>query len=298
MRSIISSVELIGLLDRTLLLDRLEFHIVISCGKMLRHKLEDSQTDVVVSACTKAAHATLSPRVMNLPNVFVSIYGGNAFEWPAIHLLWQLASASPQRKFLYFHNKGARQLLDLRQTDGHQRTLVEMVLFRETVAPFMTYLELFAAYPDISSAGLIQSKFNFPWFNFFWASGLLLSSVREPPEVKDRFHYEIDWLMDLDEHDNATYNMPPQFAVKRQETGYYTPNKEDSTGGRVVGGRHVKGRSYCAKACSFEHIYGQRRLFPEVIHKLTGVMKQDLADFKSSQARFVKKGDYYTPRIL
>jgi hypothetical protein len=243
-RSIIASLEYIGLLNLSLLEDRLEFHVVLSCGELMKPSAVINMN--VEHACSKAINETIGSRIQTLPNVFVHMHNGNAFEWPAIHMLWLLARNKPDRKFLYFHNKGARHLRS--KNYEYQRYLVEMVLFRETVAPFQAYLDLFAAYPDLASAGLIKSHLNIPWINFFWASGDLISSVDEPPKTDDRFFFEMKWLVDH------------RSILKDGEQ------------------RRVAGKSFCAESCNFDKFYHQKEV-SAIILPLIHKMKQELIAF-------------------
>ena len=283
--SILASVEQAGLFDRSILERQLEFHIVVSCGGMLTASTDsDDKAPRISAACDKAAHETIDTRLRNLPNVYMSVYAGNAFEWPALHLLWQLARKTPERKFLYFHNKGARHLGVPWKTKGHQRILHEMVLFRETVAPFWSYLELFAAYPDLASAGWLKSNFNFPWINYFWASGHLISSVKEPPKVLDRYHYEITWLLDLEGKQHQRGSLMPRFAVQSRP--------EVLVKHLVKRNRRVAGKSYCTEECSFDSSFRQREV-KDPFNRQTVYLVRDLENFQSSQDRLVRVGGSY-----
>jgi hypothetical protein len=100
--SILCSVQLTGLLEPRFA-SQVEFHVVVSCGSSWGVALPS----VGEIDCSEfARQATFA--VKDSANVHIHVFHGNAFEYPALHWLWQLACSSPERLFLYFHSKGTR----------------------------------------------------------------------------------------------------------------------------------------------------------------------------------------------
>ena len=180
--AILGSVKATGLLDPAHV-SQAELHVVVSCG--VWGKVVEGLD------CTKASRAVAS-KVQGLPNVSVHTYNGNAYEYPATHFLWQLACASPDRIFVYFHNKGVKNSLKNRHPS---RISAEMLMFNEVVAPWRHYVRLFsdpATAPD--AAGFAASQIDFYWHNFHWMQGRFISRLAEPYMATSRFYYEKRWL--------------------------------------------------------------------------------------------------------
>jgi hypothetical protein len=99
--SILCSVQLTGILEPRFA-SQVEFHVVVSCGSRWGVAPPVGEID-----CSEfARQATLA--VKDSANAHIHVFHGNAFEYPALHWLWQLACSSPERLFLYFHSKGTR----------------------------------------------------------------------------------------------------------------------------------------------------------------------------------------------
>ena len=144
----------------------------------------------------------------------------NEWEYPALRALWEMASSLTRldkRKgegevlFCYFHNKGASHLPDAQAAtlnaafrkngNGHgigRRTLPELALFREVVAPWQAIVTLFSVLGSrVQHLGIAPSLRGFEWFNFWWARPQYIVS-RKPPikpigDFPDRHYYE-GWL--------------------------------------------------------------------------------------------------------
>ena len=165
--------------------------------------------------------------------------GSNSFEAPALHRLWVLGCESPSSLFLYFHNKGATRLpdgLEAGEADadgpgasvGGRRTVWEVSLFREVVAPWRSVARLFDAHgARMQHAGLAAANGGWQWFNFFWARGSYLAARVEPIRSLQR-HYSEAWL-GLDA-------AAPACASRRSEPGAEVPetyNAQTPRGSRV-----------------------------------------------------------------
>ena len=99
-RAILASVRQTGLLDGQFA-SQVDFQVVVSCGTGWGRVPKDIDCSEV------AAQATVSVR--HLLNVHVHVFHGNAYEFPALHWMWQLGcSSDPEQLFLYFHSKGTR----------------------------------------------------------------------------------------------------------------------------------------------------------------------------------------------
>ena len=197
--AILGSVKATGLLDATYA-SQVELHVVVSCG--VWGKVVEGLD------CTLASRAVAS-HVQGLPNVVVHTYKGNAYEYPATHFLWQLACASPDRVFLYFHNKGVKYNLKRRFPS---RIADEMLMFNEVVAPWRYYVWLFsdpATAPD--AAGFAVAEVNFFWHNFHWMQGSFISRLAEPYQAPSRWYYEKRWMRNVpsNKEESACGTGPP-----------------------------------------------------------------------------------------
>ena len=197
--AIVGSVKATGLLDAAYA-SQVELHVVVSCGVWGK---EVEGTD-----CTLASRAVAS-HVQGLPNVVVHTYKGNAYEYPATHFLWQLACASPDRVFLYFHNKGVKYSL---RTRHPSRIADEMLMFNEVVAPWRYYVRLFSDPATASdAAGFAASLANFFWHNFHWMQGSFISRLAEPYQAPSRWYYEKRWMRNVpsNKEESACGTGPP-----------------------------------------------------------------------------------------
>merc|ERR1712008_628529 len=96
----------------------------------------------------------------------------------AIHTLWTEGCRNPDRLFLYFHSKGTSHIEH--KVTGTHRTIEEMSLFREVVAPWRSVVKIFHAHGQkVQQLGLSPSTTGWEWFNFFWARGRFIAGREE-----------------------------------------------------------------------------------------------------------------------
>lgn len=110
----------------------------------------------------------------------------NLYEYPGIHLVWELANKYPENIFLYFHSKGMSGNIN-------QRTMLERLLFQEVIVKWKKILNILGEREKINKIGLAASEQGWMWFNFWWARGSYLINCEEPIITPDRYYYE-DWL--------------------------------------------------------------------------------------------------------
>jgi len=131
----------------------------------------------------------------NIPNASLTASS------PSVATLWTLACRNPDRLFLYFHSKGSSYTA-AQKYPGTHRTLQEMSLFREVVAPWHSVATLFHAHGKaIQQLGLSAASAGWQWFNFFWARGRFITGREEPKTPRDALqtphpdrHYYESWL--------------------------------------------------------------------------------------------------------
>jgi len=117
----------------------------------------------------------------------------NAYEFPAIIKIRELALINPNKIFIYLHSKGM-----INNNPGQHRTMVEIILTRSTLLNWETTLFMFNHFPEIQKAGSFPAEDGWVWFNFWWARGSYLISC-SPIEIpvnmveNDRFICET-WL--------------------------------------------------------------------------------------------------------
>lgn len=121
-----------------------------------------------------------------IPDAEVYISFENKYEYPGIHLVWQLAHTKPDNIFLYFHSKGMSYNATERRHDEKQ-------IFQEVVKSWRRVLNIFSAYWDVNKVGLAIGDYGFAWFNFWWARGSYLVNCDEPLLTDNRWFYET-WL--------------------------------------------------------------------------------------------------------
>mmetsp|Transcript_115362 Transcript_115362/g.229995 ORF Transcript_115362/g.229995 Transcript_115362/m.229995 type:complete len:311 (-) Transcript_115362:144-1076(-) len=117
------------------------------------------------------------------PRAHIHQFHENNFEWAALHTMWTEACRNPDRLFLYFHSKGSSHA---QKHPNTHRTLSEMALFREVVAPWRSVVPIFHAHGKaIQQLGLSPSNAGWQWFNFFWARGRFITGREEPKTYRD-----------------------------------------------------------------------------------------------------------------
>jgi hypothetical protein len=124
-----------------------------------------------------------------IPSAEIFLSFENKYEFPGIHLVWQLAHAKPDNIFLYFHSKGMSY-------DTMERRHDEKQIFQEVIKSWRRVLNVFAINENINKVGLAIGDLGFAWFNFWWARGDYLVNCEEPVEPlkpDDRWLYET-WL--------------------------------------------------------------------------------------------------------
>ena len=128
-----------------------------------------------------------------IPNVTIYTSIINQYEYPGIHLVWQLAHEKPNNLFLYFHSKGMSYYTMDRRHDEKQ-------IFQEVILPWKKVLDIFNTFNQtdnrvqlINKAGVGSSDKGFMWFNFWWARGSYLIECEEPIINDDRWYYE-EWI--------------------------------------------------------------------------------------------------------
>lgn len=122
--------------------------------------------------------------IIPIAQVFISFV--NRFEFPGIHLTWQLAQAKPDNLFLYFHSKGMSYNVTERRFDEKQ-------IFQEVICKWKRVLDVFSFNQDVNKVGLAVGDLGFIWFNFWWARGKYISQCIEPEISDNRWIYET-WL--------------------------------------------------------------------------------------------------------
>ncbi len=111
----------------------------------------------------------------------------NFYEFPGLHVFWELSCRSPEKIFLYFHNKGVTHM------QGKSRRWNELVLFFEVVSSWRYVDHLFFTNSSVDTVGVAASTGNAQWYNFFWARGSYVATVVEPQSDMER-HWHERWL--------------------------------------------------------------------------------------------------------
>lgn len=119
----------------------------------------------------------------------------NAFEYWAIHKLWQLSITNPNRACAYLHSKGI-------STNPSKRIAAEKLLTRQTFSCWRKILKILGS-GHIMKVGLFpcskdeaaEATFDggWVWFNFWWANCDYIRRLPEPTKSNNRFTYEY-WL--------------------------------------------------------------------------------------------------------
>ena len=168
-----------------------------------------------------------------LPTVNIHEIHENLFEYPGIHLVWELANKNRSRDvdyFLYFHSKGMVNS----NFNSHKimRTGYNVALTAAVILQWELVLHLFSTRSDVKKVGYISSCKGFVWFNFFWVRGSYIIGLVEPqkptnkhPNLEGRFYYE-HWLGKLlnkektpaDRQWNDTISLAPTFDMNHTLT--------------------------------------------------------------------------------
>jgi hypothetical protein len=121
-----------------------------------------------------------------IPDATIYLSIENQYEYPGIHLVWELANKKPDNIFLYFHSKGMSYPTLSRRHDERQ-------IFQEVILPWRKVLNIFRDNNEIDKVGFGSSKDGFMWFNFWWARGSYLIGCEEPIVSDNRWYYEV-WV--------------------------------------------------------------------------------------------------------
>lgn len=178
--------------------DNVEVHVVLAHGKELTKWQANSgpishlnPADVFDDVTRRIRQYTANARIF--------YHYENRFEYFGLHHAWSLAHKDPQRYYAYFHNKGATRP----KFPNARRTALEMLLFREVIAPWRSVLRIFEHYHDsVQHLSFAPAFGGFHWYNFWWASGWYLSSRVEPVSSANRHDYEC-WLGQAAKSDTA-----------------------------------------------------------------------------------------------
>lgn len=141
----------------------------------------------IVATLLPGHEERLSEAVRRLcPTAEVTVSTLNAFEYPGIRKVWEVAqsNSSTQDLIFYFHSKGVTHT----KTYAPHARANYMSLFE-----LPRILEVFGTFPTVDKAGHFSSKLGWVWYNFWVARGRYLSTVEEPAMTTRRYYYE-DWL--------------------------------------------------------------------------------------------------------
>lgn len=180
----LESLQMAGLLNEP----SVDVHIVVSHARGLQPSDNITKIDdpwgVLKGKVTQMA-----------PRASMHFSRSNLFEYPAVHFLWAQACRNPESIYLYFHNKGATRTKHV-WSNGirSNRTLDEMILFQNVIAPWRDVTFLFSYHGEaLQHMGIAPADAGWEWFNFFWARGSYLSRRVEPIFTSRRHYYEV-WL--------------------------------------------------------------------------------------------------------
>lgn len=125
-----------------------------------------------------------------IPSAIISKSNINRFEYDGIHLIWQLATANPEKVYLYFHSKG--------MCSGAPGLAQQQKLNKIIIQPWERILKIFDENPNVNKIGACASVVGWMWFNFWWARGNYLTECKEPIIAENRYYYE-SWLYEKKE---------------------------------------------------------------------------------------------------
>ena len=113
-----------------------------------------------------------------------------AFEYHALHLLWEMAqeSGADETLFVYFHGKGASHKFESNGRNPREKFLTQLIIENWK----LNYLNM-TLFPGIQKLGFMVGGNGWLWYNFWWARGSFIRTL-ESPVVTDRRHYYEDWL--------------------------------------------------------------------------------------------------------
>jgi len=132
-------------------------------------------------------------------DVFISRSVENAFEYPGIRLVYELANKRSDTIFIYLHTKGMSYNIQ-------SRNVGEMILLTGTFRDWRRNIEIFRNL-SINKVGLLPAirsseekiprgkKSGWIWYNFWYARGTYLMKCGSPEVNTNRWYYE-DWLGD------------------------------------------------------------------------------------------------------
>jgi len=128
-----------------------------------------------------------------IPKLFIHKERGNAFEYPALSLVWDIANNIPEAEransvILYFHSKGMSNGSKEKVKTPENTELTDIV-----IKPWKDIVERFASDPAVNKAGHSASDTGFMWFNFWWARASYIVGCPRPILTERRHYYE-DWV--------------------------------------------------------------------------------------------------------
>lgn len=125
----------------------------------------------------------------------------NAFEYPGIKKVWDLAQENREGYILYFHAKGLSHLSLF--PFSRKRTRSEQIIFREVVFNWKKNILWLDHLTSATKAGLHCGGRGWAWYNFWIARSSYLYHLDEPVLTQRRHYYE-DWLCRYNEGNAGT----------------------------------------------------------------------------------------------
>lgn len=131
-------------------------------------------------------------------NAMISFSGDNEFEYPAIHLVYDLANQEPDSIIMYLHTKGISYNIQKRKIKEVALVAGTFQNWRKNMEAFknkkISKIGLFAGDASIEKKEELQTKRGWIWFNFWYARGsYIISNCLKPSINPNRFYYEV-WL--------------------------------------------------------------------------------------------------------
>lgn len=120
-------------------------------------------------------------------NITIEINYENAYEYPGILKVWNLAKIHPKSTdlILYFHSKGISHYKSYREKKNKHI---------EAILQDLDYIyEIFSVFPSITKVCVNSAGYGWGWFNYWFSRGSYLSNLEKPIKTTRRHYYE-DWL--------------------------------------------------------------------------------------------------------
>jgi|GEM_PF-4379978 len=174
---------------------------LLSCGLVTSQEFKSITVKIVITVTqnqAKAVEGLIRDLLISYQakheklNVKISVKFcfEEAFEYHALHLLWEMAqeSGADQTLFVYFHGKGASHKFEPNGRNPREKFLTQIIIENWK----LNYLNLIL-FPGIQKLGFMAGGNGWLWYNFWWARGSFIRML-EPPIMTDRRHYYEDWL--------------------------------------------------------------------------------------------------------